>query len=445
MKSMGWIDRLVAHKGVAIDSFEHKFKRFWFLRLNGILLGSVTGAALFAYFGCFWTPMFLISLCVLVLCALVHLSFTKKIGGSAAIVTFGLVFSSMAIYWAFGPQRDCYMWNIATIGHSLLMSGLSSKKWGITLGVLTYGVLSVGLLLINGLFLVYGESFTGNEPELPKALWCIYTWFNMLFPWAVQFGTYLVSVRRLEAHQANLATTIAEAEHICKCLLTFDLDGLPPPPAADDDTASSKQILHMLHEVVGRLKKYRPFLPHYLLVPHSVEASPSMETVAVEGEETDIAEGSRDAEGPSDEEGPSTSRPSRGSNSAPISAGLPLPSALARLGKPLQKGQCTVVLIAMAGVGKALAASHDACASATHLSRMFSEAVVNVVARHVGDLLSLSGDQCLAAWNMVSGCPQHVTTALTAALEIRDQLRALLPQSTCQPVMGVWSSEFFSG
>ena len=394
---------------------------------------SALWATVFFYFEAPLTGLLLVCLMVAGLVGVVHATVFKQYASWRPYLLFSAGLINLSVVWSVGPEASAFVALPALLLPQAILTTGGSKLQVIG----SAAVFSTCFVAIRVLFAV-GPTGPEDIKRVPELLREVFGLLCLFGPLINELSCMMHLLGELSAHKAGLEHTLREAELICHGLIHFDLDQLPPPPPEAEASASGRIVL-MLRNVVERMKLFQPFLPHYLLAPMGGAGAdppgryaPSRSSLASHpnSDPNSIDRGSAVPTNPGDSP--------RGF------PGNPGPCALAAAHSSWRKAYGTLAVIALPGL-QGMARAGDGLCRAKEVSDAFFEVVVPVILQSRGAVISLSGDQCLAGWNMASRCASHVQTALTAALEIRDKFAAVADAAAAMLSIGVCADEWVSG
>ena len=417
------------------------------------LLGSVVWGAMFYAYNAVWCGHFHAMTLVFTIIFLVA---ALKVKGAKWVAVFGSLqcyvwtFFVFGIYFCMGPNSDNFMMNQAVMAPTTLLAQ-QFKGQAVALAL----VIGASTIAMQVVIQSLGPDISPQEHVLlPAWLFVTYKVSNVIVPMMVILGHMEHYQTIVKEHQDNLNQTLTSAKVVCRGLVKFDLENLQPPPeTSSTGETTSENILHMLYDVVVKMRLYRPFLPHYLLgdpkgpeqkygqdgrlqVPsarsrHSRRSSRSQATAIVNS----VSQSSSRSR----QSGPDLEPVARShGHQLSLSTGL-----LHEL--PIRMRPGSVLLIGFSGMDRLLERHLDECRQASLVSRLFCQKVVHAVQDSNGVVLSLAGDQCVAVWNLLSSCRSHVTRALDAACSIQGSVQPLIDSVSCRLSISVWAGDIPSG
>ena len=412
--------------------------RVYFTMMVATAASGGLWSALFFYYEAFWTGVMFICILLIGLGGIVHATaFRQHVSWRPyMLMPIGLV--SLGFTWSLGPEVSGYIaFPLLFVPHVICTTGGSKPQ--VIGSAVFFAACFVALRVLFGLAPISPEDI-GRFPPALREVFCLVCVFT---PTVNELGCLIYVLGNISMHKASLEDTIGEAELICRGLVSFDLDRLPGP-GPHHDAAAPGRIVLMLYTVVDRMKQFRPFLPQYLLTPMTPRrgsAHPRGGQYAPSRVASELTSDCSSDEGPSDPEDRSSHKTSRKSSGAQL-----LPCGHCPVTHSAwRRAKGTLALIALPGLRELMGQGETASPRLKELSDAFFRVVVPAILHSRGTVISLSGDQCLAGWNMASRCASHVQQALTAATEIRDMFRQVPHAAAARLSIGVYADDWTSG
>ena len=194
----------------------------------GILtgFGSTLGTTFFVL-GAKWSCIFPYMMSFMCAIGVVHMLATKTDNWVVPILCYGCTLSALGVQWGFGVSSSNFQFLSPFLGPQLAITLRDSQKLatGLTL------VIVIALLTMQMVELTHGAEFlTPQHVVFPHVWRTILQVMNAFVPGLIGLGNTYFMWSILKAQQADLRSTIGDAEVICKVLF------FSPTDIPQDDT-----------------------------------------------------------------------------------------------------------------------------------------------------------------------------------------------------------------